>query len=182
MKINSLTLTTGNKVLLMEDFFEPELLEKIHLLCEKSEQNDPGWPYEEWTQLRRIYKGNDETYKELLATLADPVFLQPIEQALGVKIVFSDAGLWADYPGFGPLLPHVEQHGRGQAQIYLTRKDYPVNGTSIMNLDKQLLFTMPYRDNYGWFFDECTKVMHSREYDVPADIVRYSLIFWYNYL
>jgi hypothetical protein len=182
VKLNSLTLSTGNKVLLMEDFFDADLLEKLHLLCERSETDDPDWSYEEWTKLRRIYKGNDEAYTTLLATLADAEFIKPIEQALGVKLVFADASLWADYPGFGPLLPHVEQHGQGQAQIFITRKEYPVNGTSIMNLDKQLLFTMPYRNNFGWFFDECTKVMHSREYDVPDDIVRYSLIFWYNYL
>ena len=181
MKVNTLILSTGYKVLLLENFFEPALLEKIHLLCDKSESDDPGWQCEEWTKLRKIYKGTDDTYIELIKTLSDPEFVKPIKEELGFNIKFVDAGLWADYPGFGPLLPHFEQHGHGQAQIFLTRKEYPVNGTSIMNDDKQLLFTLPYRDNFGWYFDECTKIMHSREYDVPADIVRYSLIFWYNY-
>jgi len=182
VKINSLTLATGNRVLLLEDFFDYKMLEKILELCDKSETDDTDWCYEEWTQLRKIYKGADETYKTLLAALADPEFLQPIEDHLGFKMVFSNASLWADYPGFGPLLPHVEQHGQGQAQIYLTRKEHPTNGASVMNMDKQLLFTLPYRNNYGWYFDQCTKVMHSRDYDVPPGIVRYSLIFWYNYL
>lgn len=96
-------------------------------------------------------------------------------------MTLSDFSLWADYPGFGSLLSHMEKDGRGQGQIYLARKEYPTNGTTIMNDDKKILFTLPYRNNFGWFMEECTKIMHSREFDVPDDIVRYSLIYWHNY-
>lgn len=180
MKINSLTLTTGNKVLLMEDFLEPALMEQVLALCDTCDTN-ADWEDAEWTKLRKIYKGDANVYRDLITALASADIRAPIEQALGKTVRFTDASLWADYPGFGPLLPHVEQHGEGQAQVYFTRKEFPTNGTSIMNLDKQLLFTLPYRNNYGWFFDECTQVMHSREFDVPRDIIRFSLIFWYSY-
>lgn len=180
MKINSVTLSTGNKVLLMEDFLDSTLMGRVLGLCDECDTN-ADWEYAEWSRLRKIYKGKSNVYGDLMSALASPDTRAPIEKELGHAIRFTDASLWADYPGFGPLLPHVEQHGEGQAQLYLTRKEFPTNGTSIMNLDKQLLFTLPYRNNYGWFFDECTQVMHSREFDVPSDIIRFSLIFWYSY-
>jgi hypothetical protein len=179
MIINCVTLSTGYRVLILEDFFDDGLLEDILQLCERH-ANDSDWHNAEWTSLRKIYKGQHPTYQRLLGALASDDIVKPLEQQLGYGIKFQDASLWADYPGFGPLLPHVEKGGTGQAQLFLTRKEYPTNGTSIMNLDKQLLFTLPYRNNFGWYFDNCTKIMHSREFDVPSDIVRYSLIFWYS--
>lgn len=180
MKINIVTLSTGYRVLLLEDFFEPELLNDLLELCEQHTQ-DTDWEDAEWTPLRKIYRGNSPAYQRLLQALDSEQIRWPIEQELGYQIRFQAANLWADYPGFGPLLPHVEGGGLGQAQIFLTKQEHPTNGTSVMNLDKQLLFTLPYRNNFGWYFDDCTKIMHSREFDVPPGIVRYSLLFWYDY-
>ena len=180
MKINSVELIDKQLVLLLEDFFETDFLEKLTQLFEQHTKS-LDWIDAEWTSHRQIYHGNDPVYLELLEVLSSPTILTPIEQALGKKIKFDSVNLWADYPGFGPLQAHQEGAGQGQAQIYITRKEHATNGTSILNNNKQLLFTLPYRNNYGWYFDECTKVMHSREFDVPAGTVRYSLIFWYNY-
>jgi hypothetical protein len=180
MKINSVVLIDKQLVLLLEDFFETDFLEKLTQLFEQHTKS-PDWIDAEWTSCRRIYCGNDPVYLELLKVLSSPTTLTPIEQALGKKIKFDSVKLWADYPGFGPLQAHQEGSGQGQAQIYITRKEHATNGTSILNNDKQLLFTLPYRNNYGWYFDDCTKVMHSREFDVPVNTVRYSLIFWYSY-
>lgn len=180
MLVTTVNLAPGNKVLLLEDFLDAELLERVLVLCEQH-STDTNWYSVEWTDKRKIYQGNHPTYQDLLAALASPTICNPIESVLGYKIQFQTANLWADYPGFGTLLPHVENDGQGQAQIFLTRQEHPTNGTSIMNLDKQLLFTLPYRNNFGWYFDECTQIMHSREQDVPSGMVRYSLIFWYTY-
>lgn len=178
MKVNCVELARGNQVLLLEDFFEPDLAESLLQLCER---HDHDWHCAEWTDRRKIYQGTDPIYQQVLAALASPVTVSGIEQFLGHRIYFQTAALWADYPGFGPLLPHVENSGQGQAQIYLTRNTYPCNGTTIMNHNKQHLFTMPFRHNYGWYFDQCTQIMHSRESDVVPNTVRYSLIFWYRY-
>ena len=180
MKINSVVLADKQTVLLLEDFFEADFLEKLTRLFEQHTIS-PDWIDAEWTSRRKIYSGNDPVYLELLEVLASPKILTPIEQTLGKKIKFDSVKLWSDYPGFGPLQAHQEGSGQGQAQIYITRKEHATNGVSVLNNDKQMLFTLPYRNNYGWYFDECTKVMHSREFDVPAGAVRYSLIFWYNY-
>lgn len=180
MLVNTVTLASGNKVLLLEDFLDADLLERVLVLCEQH-STDQDWHRAEWTDRRKIYQGSDPVYQELLAVLASPTTCTPIEAVLGHQIYFQTASLWADYPGYGPLLPHVENEGQGQAQIFLTRQEHPTNGTTVMNPDKQFLFTLPYRNNFGWYFDQCTKIMHSREQDVPPDMIRYSLIFWYIY-
>ena len=51
----------------------------------------------------------------------------------------------------------------------------------LLNDDKELLFTLPFRNNYGWIMEDCQGTMHSREFDVMPGTVRYSLIFWYDY-
>jgi len=181
MKINVLELSNKFKTLLLEDIFPLDLLESIHVLCEQSELNESGWNFVEWSKFRKIYKGNNETYAEIQKYLSSNLFTGPIEEIIKLKMSLTDFSLWADYPGFGSLLPHVEQHGQGQGQIYLTRKEHATNGTSIMNDNKQLLTTLPYRNNFGWYMDDCKKIMHSRDYDVPKDIIRYSLIYWHDY-
>lgn len=179
MNVNVLQLHKGNKVFLLEDIFPKELLDRIRQLCLTSDNSD--WKSPDWTTLRKIYSGHAPAYIELTKYLSSEEFQKPLEDCIGKKMQLADLALWADYPGFGPLLPHVELHGQGQGQIFLTDKEYDTNGTAILNDDKKLLFTMPYRDNYGWYFDQCTEVMHSRPYDVPAGIVRYSLIYWHTY-
>ena len=179
MNINVLQLHKGNRVFLIEDIFESDLLSRIHDLC--SNCSGPDWVHPDWTKLRKIYSGQDSAFLELKQYLSSGKFVNQLEEIIGKKMTLVDLALWADYPGFGPLLPHVELHGQGQGQIFFTKKEYDTNGTAILNDDKKLLFIMPYRDNYGWYFDQCTQVMHGRPYEVPDDIVRYSLIYWHNY-
>jgi hypothetical protein len=181
MKINTLTLANASNVLLLENTFPEELNERLNQLCDQVD-TDPAWKNPEWTKLRKIYNGTDTAYTDMREYLSSKEFTAPIEEIIKQKMFFVDAAIWADYPDFGPLLPHFEQHGSGQGQIYLSRKQYDTNGTAIMNDDKELLFTLPFKGNYGWYFDECTKVMHSRPYDVIHNTVRCSLIFWHNYI
>ena len=179
MKINVLELANGYKTFLLEDIFPDVLLDRILKICDEVDNRD--WQFEEWSLFRKIYKGKNETYTDVKNYLSSNFFTEPIEDIIKKKMFLSDFALWADYPGFGPLLPHVEQTGQGQGQIFITRKEYPTNGTSIMNDEKQLLLTLPYRNNFGWYMDDCKKIMHSRDYDVPNDIIRFSLIYWHNY-
>lgn len=181
MEINTVNLANTHNVLLLEDIFPADLLNGINLLCDTSELDNPDWQHPDWTKLRKIYHGHDPRYLEIKNYLSGRTFTEQIEQVIQKKMQFSDMALWADYPGYGPLLPHMEQHGSGQGQIFLNRKEFITNGTTFMNDSKQALFTLAYRNNYGWYMDECTKIMHSREFDVPSDIVRYSLLFWHNY-
>lgn len=181
MKLNIVNLSNGYKTLLLEDIFPTDLLDQIHSLCAESQNDNSDWQYVEWSRLRKTYKGTNTTFNNIKTFLSSKQFIEPIEHIVGQKMILTDFSLWADYPGFGSLLAHRENDGQGQGQIFIASKEYSTNGTSFMNDKKQLLFTLPYRDNYGWYMDNCTKIMHSREFDVPKDIVRYCIVFWHNY-
>lgn len=188
MIINTFTYANDLRVLLVEDFFPADLLEQLTEMCKSSETHPDAWHYAEWTTLRKIHNGNTDAYQQLQDTFRDPWFYKPLQtifQKPGndvYNLKFIECKLWADYPGFGPLLAHKENSGRIQGQIFLTDTTHPVNGTSMLNDNKELLFTLPFRNNYGWIMEECQETMHSREFDVIPNTVRYSLIFWYDYI
>ena len=188
MIVNTFTYPDKLQVLLVDNFFPDDLIEELLTMCETSETHAQDWQYADWTNLRKIHKGNTDTFKKLESVLRDRRFLQPMsvylqEHGKGpLKMEFVQCNLWADYPGFGPLLAHQENAGQAQGQIFLTRELHKTNGTSMLNNNKELLFTLPYRNNYGWVMQDCQKTMHSREFDVVPNTVRYSLIFWHNYI
>ena len=187
MIINTFTYANDLRVLLVEDFFPADLLEQLTEMCKTSETHPDDWHNPEWSKLRKIHNGNTETYKHLEETFRDPWFYKPLQvifQRPGndvYNLEYVECKLWADYPGFGPLAAHKENSSEIQGQIFLTDTTHPVNGTSMLNDDKELLFTLPFRNNYGWIMEKCQETMHSREFDVIPATVRYSLIFWYDY-
>ena len=182
MKITVCTLVSNYKILLLEDVFPQGLLEDFTKLCHSSEDLDNDWSIADYNDKRKIYTGNSDTYQLAIDYLSSNQFMQPIENTIVKSMSLVDSfSLWADYPGFGKLKPHVEKTGQGQGQLFITTKEHPTNGTTIMNNNKEILFTMPYRNNFGWYMEDCTQIMHSRQFDTPPNYVRYSLIFWHNY-
>ena len=187
MIINTFQYANKLQVLLVDKFFSDDLLEQMLVMCETSETHPDDWQYAEWTNKRKIHKGNTATYKILEETLSNAEFLSQLAawpQTFGrppLTMQFIDCKLWADYPGFGTLDAHTDNTPHIQGQIFLTRETHKTHGTSIMNSDQQLLFTLPYRNNYGWVMQDCRETMHSREFDTAPGTVRYSLIFWHYY-
>ena len=175
------------QVLLVDNFFPDDLLEELLIMCETSETHPDDWEYAEWTNKRKIHKGNTDTYRKLEQTLSDSTFLSELTQwpqSFGrppLRMQFIECKVWADYPGFGTLNAHTDNTPHIQGQIFLTRNTHKTNGTSMMSPSKELLFTLPYRNNYGWVMQDCRETMHSREFDTVPNTVRYSVIFWHYY-
>ena len=187
MIINTFKYANALRVLLVEDFFPADLLEQLTAMCKTSETHPEDWHYAEWTTLRKIHNGNTDTCKLIEEKFNEYRFINPVQtifQRPGNNIYnlkFVEFQLWADYPGFGPLEPHKEDSGDVQGQIFLTDTTHKINGTSMFNSDGEPMFTLPFRNNYGWIMEHCQETIHSRDFDVIPDTVRYSLIFWYDY-
>lgn len=182
MKITVCTLVSNYKILLLEDIFPQELLRDFINLCHTSEDSNNDWSIADYNSKRKIYTGNSCTYQSVIDYLSSNKFMQPIEKTISKSMsLVDDILLWADYPGFGKLKPHVEKNGQGQGQLFITTKEHDTNGTTIMNNNKEILFTLPYRNNFGWYMEDCKQIMHSRHFDTPRDYIRYSLIFWHKY-
>ena len=179
MKINKVTLANASTVLILEEFFDQPLLDYIKSICFAFTKDSTDWHNPEWTKLRFQYDVQSEAFVRIVDYLKSNSFNDQIKTATGKNLIFTDCALWNDQAGFGPLAPHVEAHGDFMCQIYITDNEY-LGGTTIYNNDKQIVFHLPYRDNFGWFFDKCTTVMHGRAHDVPDGLNRFSLMVWYN--
>jgi len=172
--VNQFRYPNNLKILLVEEFFPPDLLADLHAICKTSETRPQDWHNPNWTKLRKIHNGTGDEYQRIDEYLRNIKFLD-------WDLDYVESSLWADYPGFGALKAHKENSGEVQGQVFLTDTTHKVNGTSMLNDNEELLFTLPFRDNYAWVMEDCQQTMHSREFDVIPNTVRYSLIFWHNY-
>lgn len=178
----TVTMPSGARVFLIDKFFETELLNKVHQLFDNFNTQQDQWANPLWTSNRFVYQGNDEKFLELKNYIQSKTFISQLELLLGndTKICNIGLDLWIDLPGLGPLSPHFENEGSIYiSQIYISDRDYPSNGTTIYTDDKQLLFQLPFRDNFGWFFDKGYTVMHGRINDVEPNN-RCSVMLWYH--
>ena len=181
--VNTVSLSTGAKVFLLEKVLPEIVHEKTKTLFDTFSQDNQHWVMPEWTQgrPRYVYQGQDERYNELKNFANSSELLTQLEQLLGITVQNTGIDLWIDFAGFGTLAPHYENEGSVYlAQIYISDKEYPFIGTTIYNDNKEILFQLPFRDNYAWFFDKGYTVMHGREHDIPDDLARCSVMLWFD--
>jgi len=180
MDITAIKVPNGNHVYLLDNCYPQELLKELTDICDKFSPDSADWVAAEWTNRHYVFK-NFEYFNSLLRnfheTLRDSMSLM-----LNHNLTVESSSLFVDLPGLGKLEPHVEGLAGGTylMQIYLTSKIEPFNGTTIYTDDKQVLFQLPYRNNFGWLFDRATGVMHGRHSDVASNLKRFSIMTRFN--
>jgi len=174
--ISAIQLSNGNCVYLFDNFYPADILNKLTAVCENFSEDSPDWQAAEWTNKRYIFK-NTQYFDSILTDFYYSMSEQ-MQNRLNYRMQFESATMWVDLTGMGILEPHVEGPGGGTylMQMYLTAKTEPFNGTTIYNDDKQVLFHLPYRNNFGWMFDQATGVMHGRHSDVSPNLKRFSIM------
>jgi hypothetical protein len=177
MDITSIKVPNGNSVYLFDKFYPDDILVKLTNICSSFSSDSTDWLNAEWTTLRYNYK-NCEYLDSILKSFCEDIFFNLITPIVHYKMNYISSSLFVDLPGLGPLQPHVEgpEGGTYLMQIYLTDQPEPFNGTTIYNDDKQILFQLPYRNNFGWLFDQATGVMHGRHSDVAPNLKRFSIM------
>lgn len=177
MEITSVKVPNGNSVYLFDNYFPADLLEKLTTVCNSFSPDSSEWQSVDWTTNRYVFK-NFEYFNQILHNFFENTFAQTMLPVLNHKLQYESSSLWVDLPGLGKLQPHVEGPGGGTylMQIYLTGQPHPFNGTTIYTDNKQILFQLPYRNNFGWLFDQATGIMHGRHSDVATDLKRFSLM------
>jgi hypothetical protein len=183
MNVSRVNLAPNANVLLIEDFFNDVLLEDIQQYFDDWQNNPEEW--EEPTELHRGVRwrcmGNNPVYQRIRDYFASDAIVEQLNCYLpGKKIYLSNFNIWLDRKGMGPMRPHVEQADGWLAQIFVTRVEHPYTGTTIYSADNKILIQLPYRNNFGWFFDRGSTVTHGREHDVPEGIDRFIIMAWYG--
>jgi hypothetical protein len=187
MKISTVDLEYGSRVLILDQVFPEHMLTKMHNLCSTYYSGSNDWKPPahfdakslDQKVARYVYYGTDPFYTTELPEFLKSSTATEISQKLNTEISYSMISLWVDLPGLGSMLPHVETGGSYLSQVYITNTDHPYTGTTIYRPDNEILFQLPYRDNFGWFFDKGTTVQHGRHHDVPQGISRFSLMIWF---
>jgi hypothetical protein len=183
MNVTRVNLAPNANVLLIEDFFNDALLEDIQQYFDAWQNNPEEWvsPTESHRGVRWRCTGNDPVYQRIRDYFASDVIVEQLNRYLpGKKIYLSNFNIWLDRKGMGPMRPHVERADGWLAQIFVTRVEHPYTGTTIYSADNKILIQLPYRNNFGWFFDQGSTVNHGREHDVPEGIDRFIVMAWYG--
>jgi hypothetical protein len=183
MQLSRLNIAPNANVLLIEDFFDQALLEDIQQYFDTWQDNPKEWmaPTELHRGVRWRCMGGNLMYQRIRDYFASDEIVKQLNCYLpGKKIYLSNFNIWLDRKGMGPLRPHVEQADGWLAQIFVTRVEHPYTGTTIYSADNKILIQLPYRNNFGWFFDRGSTVNHGREHDVPEGIDRFIVMAWYG--
>ena len=177
MDVTSIIVPNGNSVYLLDNYFPEDILSSLTDICNGFSESSEQWERTEWTDKRYIFK-NISQFNPILDNFIKTVFAPRMMQALHHTLTYESSTLWVDLPGLGKLQPHKEGPGGGTylMQVYLTNKSEPFNGTTIYTDDKQVLFQLPYRNNFGWLLDQATGVMHGRHSDVSPNLKRFSIM------
>jgi hypothetical protein len=183
MIVNTVNIATGAKVFLIEEFLPQDVHEKIKKLFSEFTTDNVDWKIPEWTQgrPRYVYCGQSNDFLSLKNYVVSKDLTNQLSEILGISVQNTGIDLWIDFAGFGTLAPHYENEGSIYlSQIYISDKEYPFIGTTIYNDNKEILFQLPFRDNYGWLFDKGYTVMHGREHDIPDSLARCSIMLWFD--
>jgi hypothetical protein len=183
MNVSRVNLAPNANVLLIEDFFNDVLLEDIQQYFNAWQNNPEEWvsPTELHHGVRWRCMGHNPVYQRIRDYFASDAIVEQLNRYLpGKKIYLSNFNIWLDRKGMGPMRPHVEQADGWLAQIFVTRVEHPYTGTTIYSADNKILIQLPYRNNFGWFFDRGNTVNHGREHDVPEGIDRFIVMAWYG--
>jgi hypothetical protein len=182
MQITQVTLPTSGQVLILEEFFAADILAELHTIVATFPDPTTWVPAPGFDEAfpRRHYEGGRD--KIVVEWLNQPEQREPLEQATGHRLLCLGCNIWCDQTGVGPLLAHKERGGDSLAQLYITKQQDPFTGTTIYNDSGDLLFQLPFRDNFGWLFNTGADVMHGRVQDVPLGILRYSILVRFEHL
>jgi hypothetical protein len=183
MQISRFTIKPGASVLIVEDFFTQDLLEEIHQYFDTWQDRPDEWiaPTELHQGVRWQCIGKNPLYTRIRDYFGSEEIIKQFNLYVpGKKLHLSNFAIWMDQRGFGPMEPHVENDNGWLAQIFVTRVEHPYTGTTIYSDPTKILVQLPYRNNFGWFFDRGGTVLHGRAHDVPEGIDRFIIMAWYG--
>ena len=182
MKLVRCEMSNGARVYLTDQAFENTLHQQLKQICAEFSPEHPQRIQPERTNGRPRWEFDFEQDQRhnIITAINQSELCKTVSQELGRSLHVGHINLWIDFAGFGDLAPHMEQAPLPLSQIFLTDIQDDTAGTTIYQPNGDMLFTLCYRDNYGWFFDRGDMIMHGRHQDVPKDLPRFSILIWWG--
>lgn len=173
-------MATGERVWLLENFFDRELASEITCFFLGWDQEPQAWLEQDnfaHYRGRRVYQGQADTVDSINHYCQQPGVQSVIQQLAGKSLEFAGTSLWLDQAGYA-IAPHLdvmtdnfEFYG---VQIYMAAETVPTIGTMFYNNQHEPLFNLVYKNNAGYFMDRSDRILHGLN-PVPSGIDRYSV-------
>ena len=175
-------MINGGRVYLVDQALPPDIHQKLKQICAEFSPDNPDWIQPEWTngRPRWEFQFSEDQRHAVFSSVSRSELCKRISQEMGYELIVGHINLWVDFAGFGDLAPHMEVAPSTISQIFLTDIQSDTAGTTIYQPNGDMLFTLCYRDNYGWVFDRGDMIMHGRHQDVPKDLPRFSILIWWG--
>jgi hypothetical protein len=179
MLVNTVTLANTQKIQLIDEFFTVEPMLALTRICDDFAQHNTRWTQPEgFNRSRWVYDCKSTEFELVTEYLTSPALLHQLSELTGSQVRLTNTAMWVDSAGIGQLRPHRETATGFLAQVFVTRQTDNLNGTTFYNDGRQVLFQLPYRNNFGWLF-EGDRVLHGRQADVTPGLNRFSVMMWY---
>lgn len=179
MLVNTVTLASGDPVFLIDEFFPAEPMTALHAIGDAFTRDNTAWTQPEgFNHSRWVYECGNTEFAPVADHVASTDLTDQLGALAGYPLRHSNTAMWVDFTGIGQLRPHRETATGFLAQIFVTRQTDNLNGTTFYNDGRQVLFQLPYRNNFGWLF-EGDRVLHGRQADVTPGLNRFSVMMWY---
>ena len=179
MNTTKITNPDGEIVHLVEDYFTPELVNKLQELFDSYIAQSPEWAApSEFAHRggREVYVGSDATLDLVRAYASSANMLNYVAEHVGNQVEFDGLQLWEDLPGYS-IAPHkdiVDAYDHA-IQIYITKEDINHLGTTFYSADQRITYQLPYRNNFGYMLPNPGGVMHGLIAPVPQGVHRHSV-------
>jgi hypothetical protein len=169
-KLKSRTITESSEVFLLEDFFNPSLIEKLYQYVTSTNitwKKVPGQENRTRQEVNWVFDSVIEEVHSVVEQLTDD-----INDIFNRKLKFNGISIWKDSPSYC--------YGRHKdvdiiniaLQIYLT-SGYKELNTKFYYKNQVLESTYEY--NHGYLMDNANKLEHGIETPVPEGHVRWSI-------
>ena len=188
MKLSTVTLTTGSRFFIIQDFFEPEQYTSIVALFDQYCTDHPDWfedpRYSHAYRGRMVYRGNSAVVTQLQQLAADPATVKWVSETVGQTLEYQSLDLWLDLPGYRITAHYDIPNFEYAVQIYVPNPNhfFEMLGTCVYtdSAVREPLFEIHYRPNRGYLIDRTHTVRHGINHAIPAEFRRQSVYLRYR--
>jgi hypothetical protein len=180
MQLSKFELSTGQRVWLIENFFEQSLAKNITQYFISTQSDSTLWQEKNifsHYQGRSIHIGSTDLIKEIEEFAQSQEVKLTIGSVIDKSLEFSTVDLWIDRPGY-QIQSHCDLATEPKLfyaiQIYMADELIPSIGTMFHSHDGGPLFNLVYKNNCGYVMDRGDKIFHSLN-PVPNNVDRYSV-------
>jgi hypothetical protein len=186
MKLNTVTLASGHRFFILEDFFEPAQYTDLVELFDQYTANHPDWwpdpRYSHTYQGRMVYRGSSTAHTQLQQLACSPDTVGWVSHLVGHDLEYVDLDLWLDLPGYR-VTPHCDTASFEYAvQLYIPNPNhfFEMLGTCVYTDTGLPLFEIHYRPNRGYVIDRTDSVYHGVNHSIPEQYRRQSVYLRYQ--